>query len=228
MKINYLIITACLLTSQLVVSQNDTITGVLLDAKNKVIKNYPVTLGKVSPVTVKTDKYGFFTFHDANLLDTLFVGDKKGRNPIAIPVDGHLFVAIKSLKGNFNAEYLSETDDLIRNYLQKIQQATKADFNILRSEDIEQSGCLDITCLLSRVNGVTIENNQVLLRGGGFSRYGTNGALLILDGIIVGNSIDDVNSIPIEEIDNITVLKDASTYGTRGANGAILIRTKRS
>ena len=47
MKTHYLLIIACLFVSQSAASQNDTITGVLLDAKDKIIKNYPVTLGKV-------------------------------------------------------------------------------------------------------------------------------------------------------------------------------------
>jgi TonB-dependent SusC/RagA subfamily outer membrane receptor len=52
--------------------------------------------------------------------------------------------------------------------------------------------------------------------------------LIIVDGIpFIGGSINDINTADIASID---ILKDASSvaiYGTRGANGVILITTKR-
>ena len=228
MKANYLILAVFLLISQLSVSHNDTISGVLLNNKNKVIKNHPVILGSVSPVTVKTDKNGAFTFANANLQDTLFVGDKKGRNLIAIPVNGYPIVVIKSLNSNFNTEYLTDPDEIVSRFLQSKPRDINKEFNTIRREDIAKLGCQDIVCLLSRMSGVTIDNDMILLRGGGFSKFGANGALLVVDGIVTGTSVENANSIPVEDLENITVLKDAPNYGTRGANGAILINTRRN
>lgn len=60
----------------------------------------------------------------------------------------------------------------------------------------------------------------------GISTFGANSAALVLvDGFERG--LDEIN---IEDIETFTVLKDASTtaiYGPRGANGVILITTKR-
>lgn len=60
----------------------------------------------------------------------------------------------------------------------------------------------------------------------GISTFGANNAALVLvDGFERG-----LNEVNIEDIDSFTVLKDASTtaiYGPRGANGVILITTKR-
>ncbi len=56
---------------------------------------------------------------------------------------------------------------------------------------------------------------------------GSNDPLLILDGIPYEGSISDINP---DEIETVNVLKDASAtaiYGSRGANGVILITTKR-
>lgn len=54
----------------------------------------------------------------------------------------------------------------------------------------------------------------------------SNAPLILVDGIDYGTSLD-INPTDIESIE---VLKDASStaiYGTRGANGIIMITTKR-
>ncbi len=72
------------------------------------------------------------------------------------------------------------------------------------------------------------------------SLYATNQPLIIVDGIIfdnsnVGGSIisnnynNPLSTIDTRDIDNISVIKDASSiYGTKGANGAIIITTIRA
>lgn len=47
--------------------------------------------------------------------------------------------------------------------------------------------------------------------------------LYIIDGVIV----DSFDSLNIYDVDYVDVLKDASIYGSRGANGAIYVHTKR-
>lgn len=52
--------------------------------------------------------------------------------------------------------------------------------------------------------------------------------LIILDDVEI--SVGDLNNIPAETIDNFSILKDASAtaiYGARGANGVMIITTKR-
>ena len=72
------------------------------------------------------------------------------------------------------------------------------------------------------------------------SLYATNQPLIIVDGIIFNNSMvggsiisnaysNPLSSIDVRDIDNISVLKDASSlYGTKGGNGAIIITTIRA
>lgn len=66
---------------------------------------------------------------------------------------------------------------------------------------------------------------QVFIRGvASFS--GSNAPLVLIDGV----SGRDMNNITAEEIESFTILKDASAtavYGVRGANGVILINTKK-
>ena len=71
------------------------------------------------------------------------------------------------------------------------------------------------------------------------SLYATNQPLIIVDGVIFDNAdyggliaghyTDPLSTIDPRDIDNITVIKDgSSTYGTKGANGVILITTARA
>ena len=64
---------------------------------------------------------------------------------------------------------------------------------------------------------------QVFIRG--LSTFGNNSPLILVDG--VERSMNQLNA---QEIESFTILKDASAtavYGVRGANGVILINTKR-
>ncbi|MCD8261100.1 MAG: TonB-dependent receptor plug domain-containing protein [Bacteroides sp.] len=67
---------------------------------------------------------------------------------------------------------------------------------------------------------------QIRIRGKR-SITATNDALIVVDGIPFSGSLNEINN---DDIASVSVLKDASTtaiYGSRGANGVILITTKR-
>lgn len=95
----------------------------------------------------------------------------------------------------------------------------------------------DVTEMLrGRVAGLQVEVGGGTLRPGGFSEIifrgrssieGNTSAIYVVDGIIREGGIEDINS---DDIKSIEVLKDASAqaiYGSRGANGVILVTTKR-
>jgi TonB-dependent SusC/RagA subfamily outer membrane receptor len=224
MNTKYLFIIFSLVMSQALFAQKDTIMGVLFDANQKIIKNYPVTLGEASPVTVKTDKYGIFTFPNADLQETLYIGDKKGRNPVAIPVNGYRFITIQSRKGNFDKEYHTDMADQIMRQIQQAEADRNRRSGVMGRAEIAKSGCRDVACLLRRFSGVTVGNNAVIIRGTStLQGPAVNNALIVIDGI-PGGSID---SVMIDDVEEISVLKDASMYGSRGANGAVVINTRK-
>lgn len=85
-----------------------------------------------------------------------------------------------------------------------------------------------------RVAGVVVSSNdgqpgaasQITIRGGSVSQDAS--PLFIIDGFPVENM--DINSINPNDIESMDILKDASSiaiYGARGANGVIIINTKR-
>ncbi|GLR15469.1 SusC/RagA family TonB-linked outer membrane protein [Portibacter lacus] len=78
---------------------------------------------------------------------------------------------------------------------------------------------------ISRDNGRAGSGIDILVRGERSLRA-NNAPLVLVDGVPYGDNVD----IPSEDIESIEILKDASStavYGSRGANGVILITTKR-
>jgi TonB-linked SusC/RagA family outer membrane protein len=88
--------------------------------------------------------------------------------------------------------------------------------------------------LAGRLAGVQVTSSEgspdaevnIVTRGGG-SITQNNAPLYVVDGMIVDNALSTLSP---QDIENITVLKDASEtaiYGARGANGVVIITTKR-
>lgn len=99
------------------------------------------------------------------------------------------------------------------------------------SELVEQPSANITNQLQGRASGVTIigtgspgEAPRVTIRG--INSFGNNSPLYIVDGVPYG----DVNNFNPNDIESMQVLKDAgaaSIYGSRAANGVIIITTKR-
>jgi TonB-dependent starch-binding outer membrane protein SusC len=103
----------------------------------------------------------------------------------------------------------------------------------VNTEDLKQIPSSNITSQLQgRVSGVTVSGDgrpgsgaKVRIRG--FASFtGANDPLYIVDGV----PTTDVSTLNPNDVENISVLKDAgaaSIYGSRAANGVILITTKK-
>jgi len=102
-------------------------------------------------------------------------------------------------------------------------------------KDFKDQPVLDVTSALQgRAAGVDVTNvsgapggyTKIRIRGAN-SIGGGNDPLLVIDGLQLGTlNINDINP---DDIENVEILKDASAtaiYGSRGANGVILITTK--
>jgi TonB-dependent starch-binding outer membrane protein SusC len=113
----------------------------------------------------------------------------------------------------------------------------------VKAEDIVQTPVANIAQgLQARMAGVQITQNSgapggnvsVRIRGTN-SISGTSEPLYVIDGIQVSNGggineVSPLSSINPNDIESVDVLKDASAtsiYGARGANGVVLITTKR-
>lgn len=106
------------------------------------------------------------------------------------------------------------------------------------SEDIDRQGATDQPLekvLQGRIAGVTVAraaDGSIAVRiRGSLSIHGSNEPLYVLDGMpIQPGPSGSLTGINPSDIESIKVLKDpaeTALYGSRGANGVILIKTKR-
>ena len=105
----------------------------------------------------------------------------------------------------------------------------------INKEQFNQGAASDPMALIAgKVTGLNVASTSdanpnamtdIQIRGAG-SLTASNGPLVVIDGIAGG----DLRNIATQDVESITVLKDAGSaaiYGTRGANGVILVTTKK-
>lgn len=111
----------------------------------------------------------------------------------------------------------------------------------VKAESLAQRPSTNVEQQLSgKVSGVNVSTNSgrpggntnIVIRGAN-SVNSSNNPLYVVDGVVLSNGVTDVSPISYlnpNDIESMNVLKDASAtaiYGARGANGVILITTKR-
>ncbi|GAL68006.1 TonB-dependent receptor [Jejuia pallidilutea] len=110
--------------------------------------------------------------------------------------------------------------------LTKIDSEEIQDIAVARVEDALQGRVagLRIQTVASEAGG----DPKITLRGPG-SITGSSSPLIVVDGVVLGTDADILSSIDNNDIESISVLKDASSvaiYGSRGANGVIMVTLK--
>ena len=132
-----------------------------------------------------------------------------------------------------------QTDDLMLEQVVVVGYGTqkKSDLtgsvSVVDAEALKQVSHSNISSMLEgKVAGVQITSDgqpgadpSVRIRGIG--SFGSTAPLYVIDGVPMGTSIRDFSS---NDIETIQVLKDASAaaiYGSRAANGVVIITTKR-
>jgi TonB-dependent SusC/RagA subfamily outer membrane receptor len=104
----------------------------------------------------------------------------------------------------------------------------------IESDEIEKRHPTRFADLLQGQPGVQVTQQgngvSVRIRGAG-TVCGSGEPLYVLDGVILGNgATESLLGLAASDIDRIQVLRDAGTtaiYGSRGANGVIIVTTKR-
>ena len=107
--------------------------------------------------------------------------------------------------------------------------------NIMLNTEKEKPSNLSLTDKLERLPGVRVQSGrgpyaQFTVSGTSTSFVGNSGPLFVVNGQSIGTDYSSVfNLVNPDEVSSLSVLKgaDATIYGTRGANGVILIRTKK-
>lgn len=106
--------------------------------------------------------------------------------------------------------------------------------NTFKVTNMEMSYPNILMAMKGRIAGVNIGQGSVSIRGSAGAGFGATSGLplFVLDGIPLSEDggLSIIQSIPTSDIDYVDVLKTAantSAYGSRGANGVILVYTKR-
>ena len=201
---------------------DEPFNGLVLDSELKPVKKVKV-FNRNEERYATSDKKGRFGLTDVMPDDTLTLVVKKKR--IRIPVDGRksLKIILADEKG-----YTATQDDELVNigygYVKR-REFTGVSSGI-SGETLRGTGQRTILgALVGLVPGLNISQSNgdtsVNIRGER-SLMLSSTPLYIVDGVQV-SSLDFVS---IYDVDHVEVLKDASQYGSRGANGAILVTTK--
>lgn len=205
------------------------VSGQVTDANSgEAIIGCNITLKGIASVGTITDVDGKYTLSvppDGILLFS-FIGYKD----IEIAVDGRSKIDINL---QTNAELIDEI--VVIGYGErKKSDVTGAIVSVSAAQINERPVANTLQAMQGRAAGVDISSNErpgqmgsITIRGVR-SLTASNSPLYVVDGIpLISGGIDNINPYDIETID---VLKDASAtaiYGSRGANGVVIITTKR-
>ncbi len=203
----------------------DTLVGLIVNIKGKGIKNVPVFIPNQSE-PIRTNRKGVFVYVGEQLPDSLNIL-LPSKKIFRIPVGGKNFIKIKT---NENSFFVSEDKDEIVNIgygSQRKSDLTSDSFSLTGAELLATGETDIIRAIAGKVPGLNLncksDGTVTIQIRGGTSLDDHNDPLYVVDGSIV-NDFQYVNMNDIEKVD---VLKDGSIYGTRGANGAIVVTTKK-
>jgi TonB-linked SusC/RagA family outer membrane protein len=208
-----------------VFAQSKTLTGSVTNEKGQPLSGVSVTV-KGTPVGTSTNNEGKFSLQvssDNGILQFSYVGyaiqEIAVKNQAAINVQ--LIPEATALKDIVVVGYGTQR--------KKDLTGSVATVNVAEAKKVSTN---DITGLLQgRATGVAVNSDgqpgavpSVHIRG--FSTFGGSAPFYVVDGVPVGTSIREFSP---EDIQSISVLKDASAasiYGAAAANGVVIVTTK--
>lgn len=213
-----------------------TITGKVHDENGKSLSGAVVAIKGSSKGTL-TNSVGEFTLKDVKP-DAVLIISFQGYDNISVDVSGQIAFTV-SLKQNTS----KLNDVVVVGYGTQRKAASTGSIASVKASDITQTPVTNVAQgLAARVSGVQITQNNAAPGGnisvrirGTNSINGSSEPLYIVDGIQISNSggvtdVSPLSTINPNDIESVEILKDASAtaiYGARGANGVILISTKR-
>lgn len=227
-----LILVVLLLLSVTINAQNQTtIKGTVVS----VTDNFPIP--GVNVIVVGTTN-GTTTDFDGNYEIKVKVGDVLQFSYVGYASQNVIVADQKTINVSLS-EDVSELDEIVvvaygdqkqKNVTSALTKVTAKDIQDVAVSRVEDA-------LRGKVAGLRIQtvaseaggDPKITLRGPG-SITGESAPLIVVDGVVLGNDADILASIDNNNIESISVLKDASSvaiYGSRGANGVILVTLKK-
>ena len=208
-------------------SQNIQVKGTVTDANGEPVPFASIQL-KGTKTGTATDENGRYTFSAPSNGTLIF--SSIGYHSSEVRINGKLIVDCVL---NTDSDYLD--DVIVVAYGVAKKESIVGAVSQVNSKDIEKRSTSSVSAVLEgSAPGIRVNNSygepgsdaSIRIRGFG-SINGTNAPLYVMDGVIYGGNISDLNP---QDIESISVLKDASSaalYGNRASNGVILITSKK-
>lgn len=240
MKERVLMLLACLFASfTLAMAQTSTVRGIVVDDADEPVIGASVLIEGSTRGTI-TDMDGKFTISnvtsDAKNLQVSFVGYKTVLVPIT---SGEMRIVLKG-----DSEMLDEV--MVVAYGTTTKASFTGSASAIRETDMSAAKQSLVKSLEGKMAGVRVgaatgdpgADQSIQIRGIG-SINGSTQPLYVVDGVAItndGNMTTGLKSQSVlatlnpDDIQSMTVLKDAaaaSLYGSRAANGVIIITTKK-
>lgn len=226
--------------------QQHQIHGTVTDGSNP-LPGVTITLKNKSNITSISDYSGQYSIGASS--DDILIVSFIGFKTVSIPIGGRQVINIKL---DYDTDTLEEVKVNAGYYSVKESERTGSIARIT-SKDIEKQPVTNVLATMQgRMAGVFIKQDsgtpgggfQISIRGQNSLRSDGNDPLYIIDGVpfssqTIGSAqtsnftpsmTNPINAIDPSDISSIEVLKDAdatSIYGSRGANGVVLITTKK-
>ncbi|WP_162842630.1 TonB-dependent receptor [Mucilaginibacter pineti] len=204
------------------------VTGKVIDEAGKPMPGVSIKV-KGTDVGAQTEVDGNYVLNipDANANNVVLVFSFVGYTTQEVPLNGNTTLNIQ-LKETSNS--LNEV--IVVGYGGVKRKDITGAVGIIDAKEAKKLSTNDLSQLLQgRVAGVTVNSDgqpgafpSVRIRG--FSTFGDAAPLYVIDGVPMSNSPRDFNP---NDIESMQVLKDASAgaiYGSRAANGVVIITTK--
>lgn len=210
--------------------QNISVSGVVKDAEGETIPGVNVVI-QGTAIGTSADMDGKYTISVPP--DSTLIFSSIGFKTQIIPVGARTKI---DLVLNDDTELLDEV--VVIGYGSIKKSHLTGSVSRVTNEKLDQIPVARVDdALVGQIAGVSVQQTNpaageapaMRVRGQGSISFDSN-PLIVLDGIVVGNDADFLSSLDMNDVESIEVLKDASSgaiYGSRGANGIIMITTKK-
>jgi len=219
----------CLFISASMAFAQKTVTGVVIDkSTGEPVIGATVRIDGTS-LGMATDVNGKFTINNVPESAKLIKVSYVGMEDVTVAVKQNVRIIMEPISHNID-------EIMVIAYGTQKKSAFTGSASELKAEDIEAHVATNVTSALAGTtpgvqfmapNGDPTSNaGTIRVRGFG-SMSASNAPLIILDGAPYDGGINSINP---QDVESMTTLKDAAStaiYGARGANGVILITTKR-
>ena len=207
--------------------QQITISGKVTDSSGQPLPGVTIVIKGTTNGTITNTEGAYFLTNVQG--DAILVFSFIGMKTMEIPVSGKTIINVVLAE-----ETMGLDEVVVVGYgIQKKSDITGSVASLAK-ERLEMSPNLNIAqAIQGAIPGVMIQNssagaapNEVIMIRGRNSIKASNDPLIVLDGIPYGGQLLDINP---NDVKSIEILKDASAaaiYGSRGANGVILITSK--